>query len=82
MARNTGDVTAVHDDVLRASGEAPAFEQWKHLAARLVNVDDPAAVCDVRIRQPPFDLLLAQSSECACRCFGPLFLALALGVLE
>ena len=35
-----GDVAArVHDDVLCAFGEPPAFEQRQHLAARLVDVE-------------------------------------------
>ena len=42
-----GDVAArVHDDVLFASSEPPAFEQRQHLAARLVVVDDAAAIGD------------------------------------
>ena len=77
------DVAArVHDDVLLASGEPPAFEQRHHLAARLINVDDAAAVRDVGIVQCPLDLLLAQFSECPCPCFGPLLPELALGFLE
>ena len=75
-----GDVVArVHDDVLLASGEPPAFEEGQHLAARLVNVDD---VGDANIVQCPLDLLLAQFSERPCRCFGPLLPELALGFLE
>ena len=77
-----GDVAArVHDDVLFASGEPPAFEQRQHLAARLVDVDDAAAIGDASIVQCPLDLLLAQFSECPCRCSGhsP---QLALGFLE
>ena len=67
-----GDVAArVHDDVLFASGEPPAFKQWQHLAARLVDVDDAVAISDASIVQCPLDLLLAQFSECPCRCFGP-----------
>ena len=78
-----GDVAArVHDDVLLASGEPPAFEQRQHLAARLVDVDDAAAIGDASIVQCPLDLLLAQFSECPCRCFGPLLPELALGFLE
>ena len=65
-----GDVAArVHDDVLFASGEPPSFEQRQHLAARLVDVDDAAAVGGASIVQCPLDLLLAQFSECPCRCF-------------
>ena len=64
-----GDVAArVHDDVLLASSEPPAFKQWQHLAARLVDVDDAAAIGDASIVQCPLDLLLAQFSECPCRC--------------
>ena len=78
-----GDVAArVHDDAVFASGEPPAFEQRQHLAARHVDVDDAAAVGDSRVVQCPFDLLLAQFSECPCRCFGPLLSELALGFLE
>ena len=78
-----GDVAArVHDDVLFASGEPPAFEQRQHLAARLVDVDDAAAIGDGRIVQCPLDLLLAQFYECPCRCCGPLLPELALGFLE
>ena len=39
----------VHDDVLLASGEPPAFKQRQHLAARLVDVDDAAAIGDASI---------------------------------
>ena len=78
-----GDVAArVHDDVLFASSEPPAFEQRQHLAALLVNFDDAAAVGDSRIVQCPLDLVLAQFSACPCRCFGPLLPELALGFLE
>ena len=78
-----GDVAArVHDDVLLASGEPPAFEQRQHLAAPLVDVDDAAAIGDASIVQCPLDLLLSQFSECPCRCFGPLLPELALGFLE
>ena len=78
-----GNVAArVHDDVLLASGEPPAFEQRQHLASRLVDVDDAAAIGDASIVQCPLDLLLAQFSECPCRCFGPLLPELALGFLE
>ena len=78
-----GDVAArVHDDVLFAFGEPPAFEQRQHLAARLVDVDDAAAVGDASIVQCPLDLLLAQFSKCPCRCFGPFLPELALGFLE
>ena len=77
-----GGKARVHDDVLLASGEPPAFEQRQHLAARLVNVDDGAAVGDSRIVQCSLDLLLAQFSECPCRCFGPLLPQFALGYLE
>ena len=49
-----GDVAArFHDDVLFASSEPPAFEQGQHLAARLVDVDDAAAIGDARIVQCP-----------------------------
>ena len=34
----------VHDDVVFASGEPPAFEHRQHLAARLVDVDDSAVI--------------------------------------
>ena len=45
-----GDVAArVHDDVLFASSEPPTFEQRQHLAARLVDVDDAAAIGDAGI---------------------------------
>ena len=75
-----GDATArVHDDVLIASGEPPAFEQKLHLAARLVDADDPARVRDARIRERPPDLQLAQFSECPCRCCRPLLPEVALG---
>ena len=78
-----GDVAArVHDDVLFAFGEPPAFEQRQHLAARLVDVDDAAAIGDTSIVQCPLDLLLAQFSKSPCRCFGPLLPKLALGFLE
>ena len=78
-----GDVAArVHDDVLFAFGEPPAFEQRQHLAARLVDVDDAAAIGDASIVQCPRDLLMAQFSECPCRCFGPLLPELTLGFLE
>ena len=78
-----GDVAArVHDDVLFASGEPPAFEQRQHLATRLVDVDDAAAIGDAGIVQCPLDLLLAQFSECPCRCFGPHLPEIALGFLE
>ena len=64
-----GDVAArVHDDVLFASSEPPAFEQWQHFAARLVDVDVVAAIDDSSIVQCPLDLLLAQFLECPCRC--------------
>ena len=71
-----------HDDVLFASCEPLAFEQRQYLAARLVDVDDAAAIGDCRIVQCPLDLLLAQFSENPCRCFGPLLPELALGFLE
>ena len=62
--KTCGDVAArVHDDVLFASGEPLAFEHWQHLAARLVDVDDAAAIGGCRIVQCPLDLLLAQFSE-------------------
>ena len=78
-----GDVAArVHDDVLFASSEPPTFEQRQHLAARLVDVDDAAAIGDAGIVQCPLDLLLAQFSECQCRHLGPLLPELALGFLE
>ena len=78
-----GDVTArVHDDVLFAFGEPPSFEQRQHLAARLVDVDDAAAIGDASIVQCPLDLLLAQFSKCTRRCFGPFLPQLALGFLE
>ena len=78
-----GDVVVrVNDDVLLASGEPPTFEQRQHLAARLVDVDDAVAIGDASIVQCPLDLLLAQFSECPCRCFGPLLPELALGFLE
>ena len=78
-----GDVAArVRDDVLLASGEPPAFEQRQHLAARLVDVDDAAAIGNASNVQRPLDLLLAQSSECPCRCFGPFLPELALGFLD
>ena len=78
-----GDIAArVHDDVLFASGEPPAFEQRQHLAARLIDVDDAAAIGDCRINQGPLYLLLAQFSECPCRCCGPLLPELALVFLE
>ena len=50
-----GDVAArVHDDVLLlASGEPPTFEQRQHLSARLVDVDDAAAVGVCHIVQCP-----------------------------
>ena len=77
------DVAArVHDDVLLASGEPPACGQRQHLAARLVNVDDAAAVGDSRIVQCPLDVLLAQFLECPCRCFGPFLPELNFGLLE
>ena len=73
-----GDVAArVHDDVLFAFGEPPSFEQRQHLTAR-----DAAAIGDASIVQCPLDLLLAQFSECPCRCLGPLLPELALGFLE
>ena len=68
--------------MLLASGEPPAFEQRQHLAARLVDVDDAAAIGDASIVQCPLDLLLAQFSKCPCRCFGPTLSELALGFLE
>ena len=78
-----GDAVArVHDDVLCAFGEPPVFEQRQHLAARLVDVDDAAAIGDSRIVQCPVDLLLTQFSECPCRCCGPLLPELTLGFLE
>ena len=78
-----GDVAArVHDDVLFASGKPPAFEQRQHLAARLVDVDDATAAGVASIVQCPLDLLLAQCSECPCRCFGPLLPELVVGFLE
>ena len=78
-----GDVAArVHDDVLLASGEPSAFEQRQHLAARLVDVDDAAAIGASRIVQCPLDLLLAQFPEGPCRCFGPFLAELTLGFLE
>ena len=78
-----GDVAArVHEDVLLASGEPPAFEQRQHLATRLVDVDVAPAVGDCRIVQCPLDLLLPQFSECPCRCCGPLLAELDLGFLE
>ena len=69
----------VHDDVLYVFGEptsVPSREQ--HLAARLVDADDAAAIGDCRIVQCP----LAQSSECPCRCCGPLLPELTLGFFE
>ena len=78
-----GDVAArVHDDVLFASSEPPAFEQGQHLAARLVDVDGAAAVGDTSIIQCLLDLLLAQFSECLCRCFVPLLPELTIWFLE
>ena len=78
-----GDVAArVHDDVLFASGEPPAFEQSQHLAARLVVVDGAAAIGDSRIVHCPLDLLLAQFSACSCHCYGLLIFELALEFLE
>ena len=79
-----GDVAArVHDDVLIvASGEPPSFKQRQHLATRLVDVDDAAAIRDGRIVQSPIDLMLAQFLECLRRCCGPLFPELALRFLE
>ena len=61
---------------------ATSFEQKQHLAARLVDVGGAAAIGDARIVQCPLDLLLAQFSECPCRCFGPFLPELALGFLE
>ena len=78
-----GDVAArVHDDALFASGEPHAFEQRQNLAARLVDVDGAAAIGDASIVQCPLDPLLAQFSECPCRCFGTFLPELALGFLE
>ena len=78
-----GDVAArVHDDVLLASGEPPTFEQRQHLAACLVDVDDATEIGDRRIVQCPLDLLLAQFSECLCRCCGPLLPKREIGFLE
>ena len=77
-----GDVVArVRDDVLIASEEPPAFEKRQHLAARLVDVDDAAAIGDCRTVQCPLDLLWAPFLECPCRCCGPLLPELAVGFL-
>ena len=63
-----GDVAArLHDDVLLASGEPPAFLQSQHLVACLADVDDAAAIGACHIVQRPLDLLLAQFSEFPCR---------------
>ena len=70
----------VHDDVLHASGEPPAFEQRQHLAACLVDVGD--AIGDCRIVQFPLDLLLAQFSECPSSSLRPLLPELAIRFLH
>ena len=72
------DVAArVLDDVLLATRV-----RAEHLAARLVDVGDAAAIGDASIVQCPLDLLLAQFSACPCRCFRPFLPELALGFLE
>ena len=78
-----GDVAArVHDNLLFASSEPPAFEQGQHLAARVVDVDDAAAIGDASIVQCPLDLLLVQFSECPCRSSGHSFPSSPLGFLK
>ena len=57
-----GVAARLHYDVLFAYGEPPAFEPRQHLAARLVDVDDAAAIGDASIVQCPLDLVLAQFS--------------------
>ena len=62
-----GDVPArVHDDVLSASGEPPAFEQSQHLAARPVDVDDPAAVRDASIHSDVHSIFCWPNSRTIC----------------
>ena len=77
-----GDVAArVHDDVLFASSEPPAFEQRQHLAARLMMRLRSVMPASFNVHSI-FDLLLAQFSKCTRRCFGPFLPKLALGFLE
>ena len=75
-----GDVAARVHDVLFASGEPPAFEQRRHLAARLV--DDAAAIGDSRTVQCPLDLLLTQFSECPYHATGHSFPSSPSGFLK
>ena len=78
-----GDVAArVHDDVLFAFGEPPSFEQRQHLAARLVNVDDAAAIGDASIAQCPLDLCWHSSRSVRVVASGHSFPSSPLGFLK